>query len=165
MTAQFAEVLIYEGEHLPMCSNPLEEYFSRGGMRPEFHSTSTALWRGYVGTWKIIDGRLYLIKLDGELEDGRDVDLSTVFPEFTTRVFAHWYSGTIRIPQGKQIEYVHMGYGSTYEKDLLINIENGVVVNTDIRINGNVEDENAPEGYGVSALTMIKGTSKPDGRN
>ena len=165
MTAQFAEVLIYEGEHLSMCSNPLEEYFSRGGMRPEFRSTSTALWRGYVGTWKIIDGRFYLIKLDGELEDGRDVDLSTVFPEFPTRVFAHWYSGKIRIPQGKRIEYVHMGYGSTYEKDILLDIENGVVVKIDIRINGTVEDENAPEGYGVAALTMLKGISKLEDRN
>ena len=165
MTAQFAEVLIYEGEHLSMCSNPLEEYFSRGGMRPEFRSTSTALWRGYVGTWKIIDGRFYLIKLDGELEDGRDVDLSTLFPEFPTRVFAHWYSGKIRIPQGKRIEYVHMGYGSTYEKDILLDIENGVVVKIDIRINGTVEDENAPEGYGVAALTMLKGISKLEDRN
>ena len=165
MTAQIAEVLIYEGESLSMCSNPLEEYFSRGGIRPEFRSTSTALWRGYVGTWEVVDGRLYLIKLDGELEDDRGVDLSLVFPEFPTRVFAHWYSGKIRIPQGKRIEYVHMGYGSTYEKDILVDIENGVVVKIDIRINGTVEDENAPEGYGVAALTMLKGISKPEDRN
>ena len=157
MTAQFAEVLIYEGEHLSMCSNPLEEYFSRGGMRPEFRSTSTALWRGYVGTWKIIDGRFYLIKLDGELEDGRDVDLSTVFPEFPTRVFAHWYSGTIRIPQGERIKYVHMGYGSTYEKDLLIDIENGVVVKTHVRVNDVVDSDNEAQGYGVAALKILKG--------
>ena len=157
MTAQFAEVLIHEGESLSMCSNPLEEYFSRGAMRPEFRSTSTALWRGYIGTWKIIDRRFYLIKLDGELEDGRDVDLSTVFPEFPTRVFAHWYSGTIRIPQGERIEYVHMGYGSTYEKDLLIDIENGVVVKTHVRVNDVVDSDNEAQGYGVAALKILKG--------
>ena len=25
-----------------------------------------------------------------------------------------WYSGTIRLPQGKLLNYVHGGYGSTY---------------------------------------------------
>ena len=41
-----------------------------------------------------------------------------------------WYSGTIRLPQGKLLNYVHGGYGSTYEQDVLLHIEQGVLVET-----------------------------------
>ena len=58
-------------------------------------------------------------------------------PEYPERVFAHWYSGVLRIPQGELLEYVHAGYGSIYEKDLLIDVENGVVINTSTRVNSN----------------------------
>jgi hypothetical protein len=34
----------------------------------------------------------------------------------------------VRIPQGKILKYVHMGFGSIYELDLFIKIEKGVVV-------------------------------------
>lgn len=66
MTAQISEGLIYEGQQLSMCTNPLGDYFAMGGDRPRFEDNCTALWRGYVGTWEIVDGRLYLIKLRGE---------------------------------------------------------------------------------------------------
>lgn len=59
----------------------------------------------------------------GPLEDGTPASLASVFPEFPERVFAHWYSGTRRIPQGRRLQYVHMGYGSTCERDLLLEIE------------------------------------------
>ncbi|MGH8560276.1 MAG: hypothetical protein ACRESZ_23055 [Methylococcales bacterium] len=42
--------------------------------------------------------------------NGDDATLATIFPD---KVFAHWDSGTIRIPRGKMLEYGHMGYGST----------------------------------------------------
>ena len=44
-----------------------------------------------------------------------------------------WYSGTIRLPQGKLLNYVHGGYGSTYEQDVLLHIELGVLVETRVR--------------------------------
>ena len=113
MTAQIAERLNYLGEDVAMCTNPLSDYFAMGGTNPRFESNCTALWRGYVGSWEIVGDRLYLIGLTGTLEDGTDATQATIFPEFPDRVFAHWYSGTIRLPQGKQLEYVHMGYGST----------------------------------------------------
>jgi len=109
MTAQIAERLRYQGEDVAMCTNPLSDYFAMGGTNPRFESNCTALWRGYVGSWEIIDDRLYLICLNGTLEDGTEASLETIFPGFPDRVFAHWYSGTIRLPQGKQLEYVHMG--------------------------------------------------------
>jgi len=33
MTAQIAERLLYQGEMLSMCTNPLNDYFSMGGVQ------------------------------------------------------------------------------------------------------------------------------------
>lgn len=160
MTAQIAETLFYKGEQLSMCNTPLDDYFAFGGEHPKFESNCTALWRGYVGTWEIIGGRLYLVGLEGTLESGDDASLASVFPDFSDRVFGHWYSGTIRIPQGKLLEYVHMGYGSTYERDLFLEIEKGAVTSTRLRQNGINESEEAPEGYGIGGMTVFHRTPK-----
>ena len=67
MTAQIAERLNYKGEVVAMCTNPLDDYFAMGGSRPRFEFNCTALWRGYVGSWEIVDYRLYLMGLNGTL--------------------------------------------------------------------------------------------------
>ncbi len=155
MTAQISEKLLFEGNKHAMCTNPLSEFCALGGQLPRFASNSTALWRGYVGTWEIVSDRLYLIELHGELESGEDANLETVFSGYGDRVFAHWYSGIIRLPQGKMLEYVHMGYGSTYERDLLLEFEKGILISRRIKVNGVSEDENASEGYSVGAMTVF----------
>lgn len=165
MTAQIPERLRYQGEDVAMCTNPLSDYFTLGGVNPRFESNCTALWRGYVGSWEIVDDHLYLIGLNGTLEGGADASLATIFPDYPDRVFAHWYSGTIRIPQGKQLEYVHMGYGSTFERDLFLDIERGVVVATRVRHNGTAKSEDAPEGYEVGAMTVFPRTGKAVGES
>ncbi len=138
-----------------MCTNPLSSFFALGGTNPGFESNCTALWRGYVGSWEIIDGRLYLIGLSGTLKGGVEASLATIFPDFPNRVFAHWYSGTIRIPQGKLLTYVHGGYASTYERDLFIEISKGVMMATRVCQNGIANSENATEGYNVGAMTIF----------
>jgi hypothetical protein len=155
MTAQIAERLRYEDQDLSMCTNPLSDFFAMGGANPGFESNCSALWRGYIGSWEIIDGRLYLTVISGTLESGSEASLTTIFPDFPDRVFAHWYSGTIRIPQGKQLEYVHMGYGSTFERDLFLDLERGIVKKTRVRHNGEAESETSPEGYEVGAMTVF----------
>ncbi|KRB15440.1 hypothetical protein ASD99_11390 [Mesorhizobium sp. Root695] len=39
--------------------------------------------------------------------------------------FAHWYTGLLRIPQGEMIKYVHGGFFSLNEFDLIIEISSG----------------------------------------
>ena len=126
MTAQFSELLMLEGQQHALCSYPLASYFALGGESVAFQPSSTALSRGYVGTWEILDQRLYLIRLQGWLEDESPVSLDTVFPGYPERVFAHWYSGTLRLPQGQLLHYVHGGFGSCYEQDLLIDVTRGL---------------------------------------
>ena len=98
-------------------------YFELSGNHPCFEATCTALWRGYIGSWEITGDRLYLVGLNGTLKDGTEVNVETILPGYPGRVFAHWFNGTLRAPRGKQLEYVHAGYASVFEQDLLISIE------------------------------------------
>ena len=129
MTAQFSERLYYEGNEHSMCSEPLYAYLSITDTRPKFRVDCTACWRGYLGTWLIENDQLYLVDISGYLEDGSEANLQSVFPLAKERVFAEWFSGTLRIPQGKILNYVHGGYLSTYEQDLFLEIERGRLVN------------------------------------
>jgi hypothetical protein len=136
MTAQFSEILHYKGEKLSMRVTPLSDYFVLRGMRPDFQDISTACWRCYVGEWDITLDRLYLIGIRADYKDGTEVTLGRLFPGYDSRVFAHWYSGVLSIPQGDLVEYVHMGYASVYERDLLLSVEQGVIVDSQVRVNG-----------------------------
>ena len=154
MTAQIGENLYYDGETHYMTTNPLGAYFSSAGIEPGFEYTCSTLWCGYIGTWEIVENRLYLLELDGTLKGGEEASVATFFPDFSDRVFANWYTGAIRISQGKLLKYVHRGYSSTYERDLTLEIEKGVIVATKVCHNG-TGDDNAPEGYGVRAFTTF----------
>ena len=157
MTAQYPERLVLDGVMHDMCATPLSSCALKGQF-PSFVSPSTACWRGYVGTWEIVDGRLYLIEFIGFLNyDGDEADLQTLFPDATDRVFADWYSGVIRIPQGKLLHYEHMGYESTYERDLIIEIDAGTVTKSEVRGNGVTDTDDGPEGYQVAACTVFRG--------
>ena len=126
MTAQIGEILFFKGKEICMVSEPLNQYLkNRNDIK--FISSSTACWRGYYGQWEIIDNKLYLIGLKAYIEGYREVDLDYLFPG-QKQVFASWFNGEIRIPQGEILEYIHLGYASLYEKDLFLIFENGVLV-------------------------------------
>ncbi len=55
-----------------------------------------------------------------------------------------------------------MGYGSTLERDLFLDVERGVVKNTRVRHNGTAESESAPDGYDVGAMTVFPRSKKDD---
>jgi hypothetical protein len=135
MTAQISEIMIYKGERQQMASLPLEDYWALGGQKPAFKFTSTALYRGYIGTWQVTKDRLYLVKLEAKLEDGEPMSLGDLFPGFPDRVFAHWVSGRVRLPQGKVLDYVHAGWASLYEADLFIEFKNGILVSEELKQN------------------------------
>jgi hypothetical protein len=129
MTAQDAENLIYGGKEIPLFSNPLSLYLKQNGVT--FESPHTACWRGYVGTWEIIEilgvERLYLVGLSAHKTYEELVGISDLFPGYD-KVFAHWFTGELRCPQGALLNYVHGGYASTYEYDLLMDFKQGVLI-------------------------------------
>ena len=144
MTAQASELLIHQGQKLRLFETPLDDYLTSSGRHIEFEGTSSGLWRGYVGTWEIINDRLYLVALEGYMVvDNKytDVELQDVFPQFPEGIFAHWYSGRLRCPRGKLLNYVHGGFMSTYEEELIIDVQNGIVTGEHLVFNGKAEDD------------------------
>jgi len=140
MTAQIPDSILIDGETHALFSEPLNAYYS-DAPRPNFVPQNTANWRGYVGTWEIRDGRLYLIGVVAEIcnlplgwncpqDQRRIVGLGDLFPQRGDSVLADWFSGTLRVPVGGQLQYRHMGYESVYEFDLLLTIEKGAVKST-----------------------------------
>ena len=129
MTAQVSEKLLYEGKSIFLFSEPLALYLKQNGI--EFESPHTANWRGYVGTWEVIEAegaeRLYLIGIKAHKDYETILTLPDLFPGFD-KVFAHWFTGELRCPQGELLNYVHGGYASTYEYDLMMEFKQGVLI-------------------------------------
>ena len=128
-TAQLPDILIYRGETFSLFTNPLESYFNEDHPKPReiLAPGCTASWRGYVATWEIKENHLYLVKLTRGCSK-TEIPLEKLFPGRKGPIQALWYDGTLRVPQGKRLMYVHMGYGSVYERDIWLTIEKGRLI-------------------------------------
>lgn len=136
MTAQVPEKLVFNGEKTSMTfCPPLPEQHPRiiklddkDMDHNDYWVFSTACWREYVGTWEIKNDQFYLVDIAGRYKiNGKDP------------ILADWFSGVICIPQGDLLQYVHMGFGSVYEQEIHIKIENGKVIDSTI-IDNEYED-------------------------
>lgn len=166
MTAQASEKLMYQGETLALCSQPLALFLGVAAIPWRFEAPSTALWRGYVGTWCIEADRLYLVGLSGWTKGHRQgslnhVGLGDVFPGYPDGVFAHWFTGELRCPRGALLKYVHSGFASEYEEDLFLEVRRGVRLGERVVRNG-VAAPGAPEKYSIAGFTTFGGR-KSDG--
>ena len=157
MTIQFTETLIYEGKELGLLSTPLCVYFGLIGHSAEdfFESTNTACHRGYVAEWLIENNRLYLIVINGELQNGMSAKLNDIFSNCSNRVFAHWYSDQICCPRGKLIGELNQGYTSIFEEDLLIDIKKGMVTSTSVRKNSMPIDDDELDGNEKPSRSLL----------
>jgi hypothetical protein len=127
MTIQAGEMIIFEGVQL---------YTEEGSLRLAKHPRiiqvsneeakvsndlffTTALWRGYVGHWEIKEGRLYLNLITGafKLLEGEPL-------------FAEWITSTIRMPVEAGTHIPAIGYQSTFDTEIIVEIEGGVVQRT-----------------------------------
>lgn len=135
MTAQASEILILDGEMNLMRTQPLDRYFEISGHRPALNSPHTACWRGYIGTWEIVDNRLYLVAFKGWRPDYSEMDLTDLFPECSGKVLASWFSGKVELPTGKLLQYIHHGYASIYEKSIILKFRKGVLRSRRVRDN------------------------------
>jgi hypothetical protein len=132
MTAQAGDHIHYQGEELTMATEPLEQYLCRLENRPVFRVFSTACWRGYQASWTVREGKLWLTGLTGYIKDYEMVGMDFLFPD-RSEVFAEWFTGTIRIPHGKLLMYVHMEYSSVYENEIFLEFEKGNLIHSHIQ--------------------------------
>ena len=134
MTAQIHEKIRYQGKRMRLASCPhfpedhprisevSEEEIEKLALDDRTEIIfSTACWREYIGSWSIRRGKLYLTKLEGRYRlDGKEA------------IFADWFTGDLRIPKGRMLEYVHAGFNSIYEQELLLTLERGGVIKTEV---------------------------------
>ncbi len=131
-TAQFGDYMIVNDKKQEIFSNPLEPYLHEHNI--SFFRDSgacSACWRGYQATWDIFDEYLYIIGLQECTCSPNDkpIPLKKIFPKMQgDKVKATWFSGEVRIPLGKELEYVHMGYMSVYERELFLKFEKGKLI-------------------------------------
>ena len=128
-TTQFSDILYLHGQKHFLDSLPLEQYYGPGNPRPKFRAPNTATWRGYIATWKIDGGVLYLKAIRAWTDQGL-VGLETLFPGRKGPVPATWFTGKLTVPQGKVIKPAvpHPIYGEY----LMITVEKGRVVNQEV---------------------------------
>jgi len=131
-TTQFPDILYLEGQKHSLVSLPLEPYYGPGNPRPKFRAPNTATWRGYIATWEIDRGVLYLKAIQAWTDHGQ-VELPALFPGRPGRVAATWFTGKLKVPQGKilRVAVPHPIYG----KYLMITVEQGRVVNQEVMDN------------------------------
>jgi hypothetical protein len=134
-TAQYPDKIFYNGKKYALHTNPMEEYFKRfPDRKPKSGIISSALWRGYVATFEISDNSLFLkdveIEVSKETGDKRsfETEWKSVLPEVVPdnkKLKIDWFTGLLVLPYGEVVNYVHMGYGSTYENYILLEIDKG----------------------------------------
>jgi hypothetical protein len=126
MTAQFGDHLQYDNQLYAINTEPLNIYLMQFDPYP-FKSSSTACWRGYIAKWEISNNILFLKSLNGTISDYKEVDMSYLFKD-QKQVFARWFTGTIRIPLGQQLAYIHSGYDSIYEGTKNLEFKDGCLI-------------------------------------
>lgn len=126
MTAQMCDTIILEDQEFLVYSEALELFWDDLNPKPDFEPLHTACWRGYIASWMVQDGRLFLSGIETKNEN---LKMDSVFPGKKSPIFADWFSGRLRIPKGEMLQYIHMGYESRYESDLFLFVENGTIIN------------------------------------
>lgn len=176
---QNPDILIYNGDTIAIFSNPLELFLKLNGKENlDRGCNSSACNRGYIATWTIKNDSLFLVQIEKcgiqivsgfysgyECPDSIDSELfSYLKTEFKSGlIFADWFSDTIISPQGRILKYVHGGYLTKYERELLLTVENGLLVNS-IVVKNSISDPTLIDKFNLSLIhdTVFHYISKLD---
>ena len=136
-TSQVAEVIIVNDEPTPLLAEPLAPMLEQQNIAANLHAVlgracTTANWRGYVGTWEIRDGALYLVKLASQCHEPNEVPLDAVIPGTSSPQRAYWFSGNLTIPLVKRRIPWHLGEEFILMRYELVTVVHGVVTDRKI---------------------------------
>lgn len=115
---------------LESLSETWEEILLPNAVRPVFPIRTTSCRRGYVATWLVEDGKLFLVGVaqeDNPFGKPEAADMLAVFG--AERVFATWYTGQLRCPDGKYVPEKSSMYSPYYERWRVLSFENGTRTN------------------------------------
>lgn len=125
---QLPEEIRYKGKLYEFGNEPFDEYLAKHFPEVKLDVTMRPFQRGYIGKWAIKRGKLYLMKLDAMSIDGEDIWMDYFFGS-DEPVFADWYSGTIRLMDGRTIHWNEDGKGKniSYDREFYLKIKEGIV--------------------------------------
>ncbi|HET8773008.1 MAG TPA: hypothetical protein VFP80_04425 [Thermoanaerobaculia bacterium] len=134
-TAQSPDLLEMDGKTYRIHTNPLAPFLAANpGRLPKPAIISTGLWRGYIATWAVHENRLLLkdvrmltkAAMDSKADESKRYRsvLKEMFGDGAPQPTA-WFTGHLIVPMGELVDYVHMGYGSTYSSYLVLTIVQG----------------------------------------
>ncbi|HEY7300916.1 MAG TPA: hypothetical protein VH684_23740 [Xanthobacteraceae bacterium] len=135
MTAQIPERILIEGKPHWLHAQPL--YRLLATRRTEIaapDAMTTACHRQYVGTWDIVDSKLWLVDLS--TYGYKELPLSDVMRTWFLRlvpangfpVCAEWFSGHLRVPIGPRLVRGFHGWSSWFTRERVITCRQGRVV-------------------------------------
>lgn len=134
-TAQIPDEIVLDEESSPLHAEPLNQLIWRrpeeGGIKLDRPlARCTASYRGYRASWRIHDDQLFLDKIfvDPCAKEPKEVSVEALFPGKPMPIKADWHTGVLIVPRGKLVQYVHMGYQSTYERYVVLVLKKGRVV-------------------------------------
>ena len=124
--------IIYKGNEYFLFTNPLDFLIEMNpNMEPKIKiNDSTYNLPEYYVEYEIIENQLILkdiVNLDESYNKEAPSLLQNLFPN-KKQVKADWFSGLLVLPYGKLINYVHMGFASTYENYKLLEINKGNLI-------------------------------------
>lgn len=136
MSMQIPETIIIDNEQYsclfgfipdnhPMIEK-LDKKVARKENNPSNYIFGTGCYRKYVGTWEIIDDKLYLKDIEG------------IYKKLSSdNLFADWISGIIEVNFGKVIKTncINKPNGFLTDKEIHLEIKNGVVISKIISTN------------------------------
>lgn len=139
MTFQTGDRIRYDGGEYELSTLPLDSLPEDVGRIPgNLIEPSTACWRGYIAHWEIADAKLWFVEIDAlQWIEGpgpnRKLILADIIPGASGRLAANWFTGTLSIPQGPEIDDPNWDFmlPRRYVRTHELVIERGVVVRVD----------------------------------
>ena len=137
-TEQENDIIIYNNEVCSLqvswaYSSPLELYKENNY---KFAGYSTANYRGFIATWRIVNGLFFLDKVQDAR--GQEIQLNNIFNKnliINNSVFAEWFSGFLMIRSSPERIWQESPYREepfkiiVYKDIAILEIRNGVVIN------------------------------------
>lgn len=129
-TAQYSEVITIKDSTYQLCNLLLENGPNFQKLQKRLpQQTSTALWRNYIGHWKIQNDSLFLDSVctfvDGKI---KAIKIDDIYHQYKTPTgyFASWVNTPLNVRYGNLVLYIHMGWESIYENNDIYNVKNGI---------------------------------------
>lgn len=123
MTIQAKEKLKYDGKVYGFNEYPLNTVLE--ALDEKFKAQWSCCWRGYVGSWLIANGKLFLEKC--EVADG-NCSFEDLIGYSFTQLEAQWFSGEIEIQEGEELSFCSIG-GSEQEYSIFLLFKKGKLIN------------------------------------